>query len=239
MGLPKLNAPTFELVVPSSKEKIVYRPFLVKEEKILLMALEAEDIDSIYRALKDVIESCIVSGNFEVENAPSFDIEYVFLNIRGKSVGEVIELKYTHPEGKNIDGDECDHVTDVAINIEEIVVNFPEDHSANIDLGNGVGVRMKYPSAEMIMNKTDTQTEAYFDVIYDCVDRVWSGEEVYSEFTREDLEAFIQSMTKSQFSEVIQFFQSIPKLTYETEFTCDKCGKKEKVVVEGLQSFFT
>ena len=164
MSLPLLAVPKFELELPSNKEKITFRPFLVKEEKVLLIAQESGEESDITKAIKDIINSCVLSGKINVDKMPSFDLEYLFLNIRAKSVGEVVELKYRHVDGKNKAGKECDHIQDVEINLETIEVNFPEEHTNKIEITPDIGVSLKYPTFGVIEKYSKTMK---FPVIYE------------------------------------------------------------------------
>ena len=239
MPLPTISTPTYELILPSSDKKIRYRPFLVKEEKILILAMESQDSKQIARAVKDVLSKCILSKGIKVERLSTFDIEFLFLNIRGKSVGEQIEVMVTCPDdGKT--------QVPMAINIDSIQIQRDEAHQRDIKLDDTYTLRMKYPSlSEFIktnfssvenMNVDDT-----FDLIASCIDQVYSEEESWAseECTKKELNNFIESLNSTQFKEVEKFFDSMPKLSHKVKVTNPKTGVESDIVLEGLAAFFS
>ena len=238
MPLPKIATPYYELELPSSGEKIEYRPFLVKEEKLLVLAMETQDQKQITRAIKEVIKSC-VRGSLKVESLPTFDIEYLFLNIRGKSVGEEIELNVIAPD---------DEVTEVpvTINIDDIQVIKNEKHKRDIDLGEGLQMRLKYPSLEQFisenfdMSEGASNVEKTFDLIATCVDTIYSADEAWTsaDCTKKELNDFLDQLNTKQFQEIETFFETIPKLQHTVNIKNPKTKKKSEVVLEGLASFF-
>ena len=206
MPLPKISTPTYELVLPSSNKKIKYRPFLVKEEKILILAMESQDTSTVANAVKDVLSSCILSRGIKVQKLSTFDIEYLFLNIRGKSVGESIEVMVTCPD---------DGKTQVptSINIDEIQVKIDEKHNKDIKLDDNYSLRMRYPSLdEFVKNNfstpSDVSVDDTFDLIASCVDQVYSEEESWAaaDCTKKELTQFVESLNSSQFKEIETFF---------------------------------
>jgi len=238
MPLPKIATPSYELVIPSSKKKIKFRPFLVKEEKILILAMESEDTKQIANAVKDVISSCILSRGIKVEKLSTFDIEYLFLHIRGKSVGEQIEVMVTCPD---------DGKTQVptAINIDSINVQIDENHSKDIVLDDQYTLRMKYPSLnEFIKNNfssiSDVGVDDTFDLIASCIEQVYSEEESFaaSDCTKKELSQFLEQMNSSQFKKIEQFFETMPKLSHTIKVINPNTEVENKIVLEGLQSFF-
>jgi hypothetical protein len=241
MPLPKISTPTYELVLPSTGKKIKYRPFLVKEEKILIIALESQEPSQITAAIKDVLSDCILTKGIEVELLPTFDIEYIFLNVRGKSVGENIDLIVTCPD----DGETTIPVT---VYIDEVKVQKNQEHSADIKLDADLVMRMKYPSLDQfIKNNFDFSTpesegniEKSFDIITSCIDSVFSGEEAWAanDFTKKELVDFLDQMNSSQFKKIEKFFETMPKLTHTINVVNPKTGKEGKVTLEGLTSFF-
>ena len=238
MPLPKIATPYYELELPSSGEKIEYRPFLVKEEKLLVLAMETQDQKQITRAIKEVIKSC-VRGSLKVESLPTFDIEYLFLNIRGKSVGEEIELNVVAPD---------DEVTEVpvTINIDDIQVIKNEKHKRDIDLGEGLMMRLKYPSLEQFisenfdMSEGASNVEKTFDLIATCVDTIYSADEAWTsaDCTKKELNDFLDQLNTKQFQEIETFFETMPKLQHTVNIKNPKTKKKSEVVLEGLASFF-
>tara|TARA_A100001388_G_C28742372_1_gene487564 strand:+ start:856 stop:1575 length:720 start_codon:yes stop_codon:yes gene_type:complete len=238
MPLPIITTPTYELTLPSSNRKIKYRPFLVKEEKILILAMESQDSKQIARAVKDVISKCILSKGIKVEKLATFDIEYLFLNIRGKSVGEQIEVMVTCPD---------DNKTQVpmSINIDSINVQKDEDHSTDIQLDDVYTLRMKYPSlTEFIKNNFGAMGEMNvddtFDLIASCIDQVYSEEESWAseECTKKELTNFIESLNSKQFKKVENFFETMPKLSHSVKVLNPNTKVESEIKIEGLQSFF-
>ena len=237
MPLPKIATPTYELELPSTGKTVKYRPFLVKEEKVLLIAMESEDVKQITNALKQVLKSCILTRGIKVEELPTFDIEYLFLNIRGKSVGEEIEVNLTAPD----DGETSVSVT---INVEDIGIERSENHEKTIKLDSNLRMEMKYPSLdEFIKNNFDFQEqtlEQSFDLIAGCVDKIYNEEEVWSsaDCTKKDIIEFLGQMNSIQFKAVDEFFNSMPKLSHTVTFTNPNTGVENVVKLEGLASFF-
>ena len=238
MPLPTISTPTYELVLPSSNRKIKYRPFLVKEEKILILAMESQDTKQIARAVKDVISHCILSKGIKVEKLATFDIEYLFLNIRGKSVGEDIEVMVTCPD---------DNKTQVpmSINVDTIKVHIDEEHSKDIVLDDVYTLRMKYPSLnEFIKTNFDNvdsmKVDDTFDLIASCIDQVYSEEESWAseECTKKELTTFVESLNSGQFKKVERFFETMPKLSHTVKVTNPNTKVESDIVLEGLQNFF-
>ena len=238
MPLPTISTPTYELTLPSSNKKIKYRPFLVKEEKILIIAMESQDTKQIARAVKDVISKCILSKGIKVEKLSTFDIEYLFLNIRGKSVGEQIEVMVTCPD---------DNKTQVpmSINVDSIKVQKDENHSTDIVLDDTFTLRMKYPSLNEFIKNNFGELEKMnvddtFDLIASCIDQVYSEDETCAseECTKKELTNFVESLNSSQFKEVEKFFETMPKLSHTVKVTNPNTSVESEIVIEGLQNFF-
>ena len=238
MPLPKIATPTYELVLPSTKKTITYRPFLVKEEKLLVLALESEDQKQITNAVKAVIKSCITTRGIKVETLPTFDIEFLFLNIRGKSVGEVVEVNITAP-------DDGETQIPVSINLDEIKVEESEDHNKTIQLDATLRMDMKYPSLEQFIKNNfgvgdEMNLEKSFELIASCIDKIYNEEEVWdtSDVTKKEMMEFLEGMNSAQFKHIEKFFETMPKLTHTVEVTNPKTKEKSTVVLEGLSSFF-
>ena len=238
MPLPKIATPTYELVLPSTEKTVRYRPFLVKEEKLLVLALESEDNKQITNAIKTVIKSCVTAKGLKVETLPTFDIEYLFLNIRGKSVGEELEVNIICPDDK---------VTEVpvTIDLDDIQVQKSDDHNNQIKIDDNIMMEMKYPSLdEFIKNNFDfkegNQMEQSFDLIASCIDKIYTEDEVWStaDCTKKEVKEFLESMNSSQFKDIEKFFETMPKLQHTIEVTNPKTKVKSEVVLEGLASFF-
>ena len=238
MPLPKIATPTYELVLPSTKKTITYRPFLVKEEKLLVLALESEDQKQITNAVKAVIKSCITTRGIKVETLPTFDIEFLFLNIRGKSVGEVVEVNITAP-------DDGETQIPVSINLDDIQVEESEDHDKTIQLDDTLRMDMKYPSLEQFIKNNfavgdEMNLEKSFELIASCIDKIYNEEEVWdtSDVTKKELMEFLEGMNSAQFKHIEKFFETMPKLSHTVEVTNPKTKEKSTVVLEGLSSFF-
>ena len=238
MPLPKIATPTYELELPSTGETIQYRPFLVKEEKVLVIALESEDSKQITTAIKSVIKNCVLTRGIKVEALPTFDIEYLFLNIRGKSVGEDLDVNIICPD----DGET--EVT-VNINLDDIQVQKSDNHSNRIKLDNSLMMEMKYPSLEQfIKNNFDfsdkNAMDQSFDLIASCVDKIYTEDEVWSaaDVTKKELNEFLESMNSSQFKDIEKFFETMPKLSHTIKIKNPKTKVESEVVLEGLASFF-
>ena len=238
MPLPKIATPTYELVLPSSERKIKFRPFLVKEEKILILAMESQDTKQIANAVKNVISQCILTKGIKVEKLSTFDIEYLFLNIRGKSVGEEIEVMITCPDdGKT--------QAPALINIDSIKVQRNDEHERDIVLDEQYTLRMKYPSLnEFIKNNfasaEDMNVDDTFDLVASCIEQVYSEEESWSssDCTKKELKDFLEQLDSKQFKMVEKFFETMPKLSHTVTVTNPNTKKECKIVLEGLQNFF-
>ena len=238
MPLPKIATPTYEMVLPSSNKKIKYRPFLVKEEKILIIAMESEDQKQITNALKTVINNCILSRGIKVDKLSTFDIEYLFLNIRGKSVGENVEVMITCP-------DDNETQVPVIIPLDEIKIQRNPKHHRDIKLDDNLVMRMRYPSLnEFIQSNfsvTETNTlEASMDIISSCIDVVYSEDESWAaaDCTKKELDDWLETLNTSQFKEIETFFETMPKVSKTIEVTNPKTEVKSKLKLEGMQSFF-
>ena len=238
MPLPTISAPTYELELPSTSETIKYRPFLVREEKLLVLALESEDPKQITTAIKTVITNCIQTEGINVEKLPTFDIEYLFLNIRGKSVGEEIEVNVLCPD------DEQTYVP-VKINIDEIQVKKNSDHSKNIKIDDKVAMEMGYPSLDQfIKNNFDFSDtvgiEQSFELIATCIEQIFTEEEswVVRDVPKKEVMNFLEQMNSSQFKQIEKFFETMPKLSHEVPVKNPSTGVKSTVLLEGLSSFF-
>ena len=237
MPLPTISTPTYELVLPSSNRKIKYRPFLVKEEKILILAMESQDTKQIARAVKDVISHCILSKGIKVEKLATFDIEYLFLNIRGKSVGEDIEVMVTCPDdGKT--------QVPMSINIDSIQVKKSDEHNPDIKLDEQFTLRMRYPSLSEFIKSNftmeDMKVDDTFELIASCVDQVYSEEESWTQedCTKKELVDFIEQLNSSQFKQIEKFFDTMPKLSHKVKVTNPNTKVESEIVLEGLQNFF-
>ena len=238
MPLPKIATPTYSLVLPSTEKEISFRPFLVKEEKLLVLALETEDTKQITTAIKAVIKNCIQTKGIKVETLPTFDIEYLFLNIRGKSVGESLDVNIVCPD------DEKTNVP-VTIDLDDIKVKKTEGHSNKVELDNTLMMELKYPSLdEFIKNnfdfKDENAMEQSFNLIASCIDKIYNEEEVWvaADCTKKEIKEFLESMNSSQFKKIEEFFTTMPKLSHTIKVTNPNTKVESEVVLEGLASFF-
>jgi len=238
MPLPKISTPTYELELPSSGQTIKYRPFLVKEEKLLVIALESEDTKQITNAIKVVIKNCISTKDVKVETLPTFDIEYLFLNIRGKSVGEQVDVNIICPDDNETN-------VSVSINLDDIKVVKNEEHTNKIKVDKSIMMEMKYPSLEQFIKNNfdfnnENAMEQSFDLISTCIDKIYTQDEVWStaDVTKKELTEFLESMNSSQFKEIEKFFETMPKLSHKISVINPKTKVENEVVLEGLASFF-
>ena len=233
MTLPTMNIPTYELEVPSTKKKLAYRPFLVKEEKILLMAMEEEKETQLNRALKQVVNNCTFE-KIKVDKLPLFDLEYIFLRIRAKSVGEVTKLSL-------LCQDDGETYVPVEIDLEEIEVEFQEGHTTKIELTEDVGIIMSYPTFEFLdLNIADADVNTLFNLIGNSIHQIYEGETVHerADFNKKELKTFLESLTSEQFKKVQNFFETMPRLRHTIEIENPKTKVKNSVTLEGLQAFF-
>jgi hypothetical protein len=269
MPLPNLEkiVPHFEIIIPSTGQGIQFRPFLVKEEKLLLIALEGEDERQMLDAIVQVVTSCALSP-IKVEELANFDLEFIFLQLRSRSVDSNVELSYrchnkvtlTPEEAEkrrifkksNDDPDapiiaDCDHVVKVKINLDDVRIQFNEDHQKQIFLTETLGVNMRYPNFKMarqllratgaVVTPKDNVNDALITIAL-CIESVFDEESVYNNFTTKDIQEWVEKLTQAQFVKLQKFFESIPKLAHDTQFHCSKCGYEEPLHIEGLPSFF-
>lgn len=236
MALPKLAAPRFSVDLPSNGKRISFRPFLVKEEKALLMAATSEDQNSMIDAVKDVLSACVLDSDVEVSSLPFFDLEYLFLNLRAKSVGEVIKLEYRHTGGVNYSGIECEAVTPVEINLERVKVEKNEKHTNKISITDNLGVVMRYPTINDIKLVNDGADE--LKMIAKCIVSVYDEENVYEPDNLQDAADFIDSLNTQQFAKIMEFIATMPKLRHKFSYKCKGCGQEDTVQLEGLSDFF-
>ena len=239
MPLPKVNTPTYELVLPSTGKKVKYRPFLVREEKILIMALETEDIKQITQAVVDILTECILTKGIKFENLSTFDIEYLFLNIRAKSVGETVEVNIICPD------DNKTSVT-VSIDIDSIKVKKNRKHKNIIKLDDNLSLKLKYPSLDQFIgsnfeSKDEQSISSTLKVITSCIDVIYTEEEswVGSDSTEKELEEFIDQLNTKQFQLIEEFFNTMPKLSHPVKVKNPITEVESTVVLEGLAAFFS
>lgn len=240
MALPKIDLPVYELDLPVSKKHIKFRPFLVKEQKNLLMAYEADDAETINNNIRQILTNCLLTEKLNIDDLPIVDVEFFFINLRARSVGEIVDARYRC----NIvtDGKECGNMMDTKVNILDINIKQNEDISDIIQLTNTISIKLGYPKLSMIKNaaNTDDAGDIALGMVADSIECIYDGEQCYyaNESTREELLEFVGSLNQTQFSKIEQFFENLPKLDKTIEVKCSKCGFDHKIYFEGLESFF-
>ena len=235
MALPTVNSPTYELKLHSVDQKIKYRPFLVKEEKILLTALEGGETADIVRATKEIIKNCCLTDNIEIEKLPAFDIELFFLNLRARSVGENVEVNLSCQEKS------CEGETPVVVNLDGVGLDTGKDHKDIVRLTDKIKVKLKYPDIDrMTRPPEESQMDSIFEITKAFIDTIQDCDEMHDikDYTEQELEDFIMSLNQQQFGKLISYINTMPKLKHKVGFTCPTCGSKQESVLEGLQSFF-
>ena len=242
MGLPKLNSAIYETILPSTERVVKYRPFLVKEEKILLTAMESEDETVITNSVKQILKNCI-QGDLNINELPTFDIEFLFLRLRAKSVGEKITVGLKPYPCVQNEGDICKFSTEVEINLEEVKVKKNNNHTTKIMIDDKIGIKFRYPeifTIESINKKEQSNVEMGMSVIKNCIDMIFTQEDTHERgsFTEQELDEFLDSLSSEQFKKINEFFNTIPKLSHTVEYTCTTCGEEKKTTIEGLNSFF-
>ena len=243
MPLPKISAPIFDLKLPLSKKLIKYRPFLVKEEKILLIAQESNDEKTIINAIKQIVQNCVLN-KLDINKLPVTDLEFLFLNLRARSIGELIDLQYKCNNDvidENGESKKCNNIMPIQINILDVTAKVPSNHDNKIDLGNDIGIVMTYPNFNTIENiNMESKIDSIMGIVSDCVDYIYDKDQIYykKDISKKELDEFIESLSKDQFNKIQTFFETAPKLKHEINFECNKCGYKSEITLEGLQSFF-
>ena len=239
MILPKLNTITYRLKLPSNDKEIVYRPFTVEEEKILLTAQESAGSTDILNAMRQIINNCVQTP-IDVMKLPTFDIEYFFLNIRAKSTGEEIELIVRHPNAVNKKQEPCEHAENVKINIESIKVEKKEGQTNKFQLDENVGVILRYPTIETLAIENVNDFDSFLKIIAYSIDSIYDNENTYQaeDCSEKELIDFVMSMNQKQIAMLQEFFENMPILKHEIHYVCSGCGTKESVTVQGFQNFF-
>ncbi len=240
MPLPKIDAPVFDLTLPLSKKKIKFRPFLVKEQKNLLMAMESNYREMIEKNVKQVLQNCTINENIDIEKLPVIDIEFYFLNLRARSVGEIVENKYRCDN--EVDGNKCGNIMEVSVNLLDLkVTNIKEDDDL-IQLTDEICIKLKYPEFSILnkVNNLEAITDIAFEMIAESVEYVYDGEQYHysNEIPHQEMLEFIESLNQQQFSKIEDFFANLPKLEKKIEMKCSRCGFEHRMDIEGLESFF-
>ena len=240
MALPKLDVPTYEIELPVSKTKIKFRPFLVKEQKNLLMAIESNESTTIQQNVKDILNNCTVTEGIDIDKLPIIDVEFYFVNLRAKSVGEVVQSRYKC--NNTVDDRECGNIMEKDINLLELKVLMDDTISPEIQLTNKVSIKMKYPEFGIVQDslKYEDITDITFNMIANSIEYIYDGEQFYygHEAQPGEMLEFVEGMNQEQFSKVEEFFNKLPKLKETIDLTCSKCGFQHKIDVEGLENFF-
>ena len=239
MPLPKVNTPTYELVLPSTNKKIKYRPFLVREEKILIMALETEDVKQITSSVIEILNACILTRGIKIEKLATFDLEYLFLNVRAKSVGESIDVNVTCPDDNKT-------TVEVKVDIDSIKIIKSKNHKDTVKLYDTLSLKLNYPSIEQFIENNFESSKGgevtnTLDMITSCIDMIYSDEESWnaSETSKKDLEEFIEQLNTKQFRVIEGFFDTMPKLSHSIKVKNPKTDVESTVVLEGLAAFFS
>ena len=232
MALPKINNVLYDLELPSSGEMVEYRPFLVKEEKILLMALEGKDEKEMVKAIKQIITQCVATEKFNINKLAMVDLEYLFLNIRGKAVGDVSTISFEHG---------CGEVISVDVDLSKVEIVNNENISDLVNLTDDIMIRLKPPSLDSVIGAANkSQIELVMEIVRECLVEIIQGKDVFSaqDHTREELDEFLNSLNSGQFQKIQAYYESLPKMKQDIEYTCPKCGETKKETLEGLASFF-
>jgi len=242
MALPKIDVPIFSVDLLSIGKKVRFRPFTVKEEKLFLMASESDDVESIIETTKQVISNCILD-DIDINKLPIFDIEHLFLNLRARSVGELVDIKYKCNNEIDRDGEikKCNNVVDLSINVLEIHPEIIEEHNTKIEITDKMGVVMKYPNFESFKQYTEQdEVTSTINLISDCIDYIYDDEQIYyaKDSTKEELVEFIETLQTKDLEKFKLFFDTMPKMKKDVHFKCNKCGYEENILVEGIQNFF-
>ena len=231
MAIPKIVTPTYECELPSTKQKIQFRPFLVKEEKVMLVALESDDDNAIQDAVIQVLQNCVIS-NIKIDKLPIFDFEYLFLQVRAKSVGEVVNLKLKCPDDDKV-------TVDHALNVDELSVKFPEDHKLEIPFTKDYGVIMKYPTIKSFRKDVNPAVMS-FELFKDCIQTIYKGDETYDSGNIEakELDEWVDTLTPEYYNKVLAWFKSLPRIEHLIEYKNPKSGKEFKLRLQGIKDFF-
>jgi hypothetical protein len=240
--LPKIDVPVYEIKLPSNGESVKFRPFTVKEEKLFLMAYESDDAKYSVDTILQVLNNCIVN-DIEIKNLPTFDIEYLFLHLRARSVGEVVKLKYrcNNEVGTEEEPKKCNNSVEIDLNVLEIEPIKEPNHSNKIEITENLGIVMKYPKINLIKDNTDVEEfTVVLELIINCIDYIYDENNVYyaKDSSKEELTEFLDSLQTKDLEKIRNFFDTMPKLKKKIDFGCNKCGYKENIELEGLQSFF-
>ena len=240
MALPRIDTPVYDLELPLSKKKIRFRPFLVKEQRNLMMAMESNEKETIERNIRQVLHNCTLTENLDIDKLPIIDVEFYFINLRARSVGEVVENKYRCEN--EVEEKRCGNLMDVNFNLLEIQIESDPSIKDVIQVNNQISVKLKYPEFSIVQraSKFENTTDMAFDMIVESIEYIFDGEQYYyaAESDPSELIEFVESLNQSQFEKIEEFFNKLPKLNKKLEIDCKKCGFHHTINVEGLDSFF-
>jgi len=240
MALPKIDTPVYDLELPLSKKQIRFRPFLVKEQKNLMMAMEADDKETIERNIKQVLTNCTLTDGIVIDNLPVIDVEFYFIQLRARSVGEIVENRYICTN--EIEGTQCGHKMDAKFNLLDISVDIDPEAKDVIKINESISIKLKYPEFSLVekLKKKENAVDIAFEVVIDSIEYIFDGEQYHyaSEVTRKELTDFIESLNQEQFGRLEEFFNNLPKLNKKIDLKCGKCGFDHAISMEGLESFF-
>ena len=245
MALPKVSTPTYELTIPSSGENVTYRPFLVKEEKKLLMAMESKDTAAMTKAMQDIITSC-TDGEVNPKDLAPYDLEYFFLQLRGRSIGEIIEVNAPRPVNFEACCKEAteEDVCELSINIDDIKIATSKIKPSKVEITDTIGIKMKFPEIDAIQKYSSIEGEMksdnIFKLIIECIEYIWDGDEIFKakDSTKKELNEFLESLSSGQFNSIREFFESMPRLSHDVDWVCPKCEKSKTLTLMGIDSFF-
>ena len=245
MALPKVSTPTYELTIPSSGEKVSYRPFLVKEEKTLLMAMESKDTAAMTKAMQDIITSC-TNGEVNPKELAPYDLEYFFLQLRGRSIGEVIEVKAPRPPNFAACCEEAteEDICELNINIDDIKIDTSKIKPSEIEISDTIGIKMRFPEIDAIQKYSAVEGEMkaadIFKLIIECIEYISDGDEIFKakDHTKKELNEFLESLSSGQFNSIREFFESMPRLSHDVDWVCPKCEKSKTLTLMGIDAFF-
>ena len=240
MALPKIDTPVYELDLPLSKKHIRFRPFLVKEQKNLMMAMESDDKDTIERNIRQVLNNCTLTEDIDIDLLPIIDVEYYFINLRARSIGEIVENDYIC--SNVVDDKPCGGKMKGVLNLLDLQIDINPNHKNIIELTDKISMKLKYPQFSLVdkLAEKDSAVDVIFEIIIDSIDYIFDGEQYYysSETPQEELQEFVESLNQSQFAKLEEFFDTLPKLNKTLEMKCNKCGFDHSIEMEGLESFF-
>jgi len=243
--LPKIDVPVFETTLISTGKKVKFRPFLIKEQKLFMMAMESEDSKEQVGVVKQVLNNCILSKDVDVDDLPTFDLENLFMQLRAKSVGEVVNLRYNcNNLVKKEDGEEkpCNNIVKIDVNLNEVKPILNDAHNKKIEISDKLGMMMRYPTMKMIENFDENieNAETLIKLIANCIDYIYDKDQVYyaKDTTKEELLEFVENLQQSDLEKIQKFFITMPKIKKELKFKCNKCGYEDNIIVEGIQNFF-